>query len=171
MIKQSSGQNLDGKTFHPQNDYARCLTPLLDSLGWKGSDRNLTEALPHLEEAAELRPDLADPWVTMGECYLRWGRHAEAVEYLEKARDMKPEDGGIVLRLGMAYEAARMPEEALEAYEEAVRRSPSSYEARYNLGNAYLGRGDIGRAREQFEKAQAISQGKPHAVFLSHCSR
>jgi len=174
-------------TEHPGNQIAlRSIEDLEQSLGMlesaarAGGDRYLVEyrlgvrlvsegryeeALTHLNAARELRPDIVDPYVTTGECYLRWGKPAEAVEFMEKARDMKPDDAGIVLRLGMAYEAARMQEKALEAYEEAVRRNPSSYEARNNLGTLYLSRGEIGRARDQFEKAEDISQGKPHAVF------
>ena len=123
------------------------------------------EALVHLERAKELMPDAADPYVTAGECYIRFGKPAEAIESLTTAKEMKPDDGGIILRLGMAYELARMPAQAFEAYSEAVEKDPASYEARNNLGNMYLGQGDIERAREQFEEAQRISQGKPHAVY------
>ena len=123
------------------------------------------EALEHLEAARDLRPDVVDPYVTIGECYYRWGRYEEAVEYLSRARDMAPGEGGISFRLGMAYEAARMPAEALEAYLDAVDKMPDYYEVRNNLGNLYLSQGDLRKAREQFEAANEISQGKPHAVY------
>ncbi len=40
-------QNLDSDIFQPETDLAFCLLPLLDSLGWRGSQSQLIEALPH----------------------------------------------------------------------------------------------------------------------------
>jgi ATP-binding cassette subfamily C protein/ATP-binding cassette subfamily C protein LapB len=51
--------------FHAASDYAACLMPLLTALGWRGSHRDVAEALPHFADTLDL-VDLRNALVTLG---------------------------------------------------------------------------------------------------------
>ncbi|MBF0612309.1 MAG: ATP-binding cassette domain-containing protein, partial [Magnetococcales bacterium] len=44
-------QNTGIAGFNPVSDFARCLIPLLDALGWRGNHQQLSEALPYMPDA------------------------------------------------------------------------------------------------------------------------
>lgn len=54
-------KKVNEKLFNAASDFAHCVLPLLDALGWRGSERHLTEALPHIAD----RMSLADFLNTM----------------------------------------------------------------------------------------------------------
>lgn len=51
---QSDPPTLDIREPHPLLEATACLAPLLDALGWRGTPRQLAEALPHLSERLDL---------------------------------------------------------------------------------------------------------------------
>lgn len=129
------------------------------------AEGNFEAAAKQLEKARAMRPDLPDPYVSLGECYLRWGKPADAIKWFTRADEIKPGDDGIAFRIGMTYEQLGSRSEAREAYLRATAANPDNYEARNNLGNIYLAEGRIGEARAEFEKAVKTAPSKPHAIF------
>ncbi len=123
------------------------------------------QAREHLEKALELRPDLPDPHVSIGECYLRWEKPVEAVEHFRDALKILPGDHGILLRLGMAYSALDRKDEAVAAYEAALEADPDDYDVRIALGTIHLREGRIAEAREHFRHAALSAPDMPHALF------
>ena len=55
--------------------FGRCLHRLLDALGWRGENRHLLEALPHLEQIDDLETLHANLLHPAGEQAARGGRH------------------------------------------------------------------------------------------------
>ncbi|MFH1312137.1 MAG: fused MFS/spermidine synthase [Candidatus Eisenbacteria bacterium] len=123
------------------------------------------ESLRELERALSLRPDLPDPYVTIGEWYMRQAKPERAAEYLVKANDLKPGDDGILVRLGLMYHAVGKRDEAKTALLNALKINPNVYEARIELGAIQLSEGDLPGARQQFENAEKIAPSKPMAVY------
>jgi spermidine synthase len=125
----------------------------------------LQEALGQLKQALEQRPDLPDPYVSIGECYLRWGEPDSALKYLEEANRISPEHPGILLRLGICLERVGRTADAMREYEKALDLDPDSYEVLNNLGNLYLAEGRLDEARVRFQRAVEAAPARPHALY------
>lgn len=52
---------------------------------WSRLNKNLESALEAAKKTAELTPDAAGNWATLGQIYLKLNRHDEAIKATEKA--------------------------------------------------------------------------------------
>ena len=66
---------------------------------------SVDKAIPHLEQAVKLNPDLAPAQASLGRAYLRAGRPREAVPHL-KAGVFSDQKGTALYELAQAYKAA-----------------------------------------------------------------
>ncbi|MFN0006318.1 MAG: tetratricopeptide repeat protein, partial [Planctomycetota bacterium] len=49
------------------------------------------EAIQHLAEAVQLRPDFGDAWLNLGAAYAGVGRHPEAADCLRRGIQLEPD--------------------------------------------------------------------------------
>ncbi len=119
------------------------------------------EAIPHLQAASKLRPDLLPASLFLGAAYMELGRPAPAVEPLQKVVAAEPHH----------LEARQMLADALltlERFESAVRHfrelsvaAPQSSRAWYGLGRSYEG-----VARGAFERLQRCAPDSDYILRL-----
>jgi len=74
------------------------------------------EAIPILEKARELSPDLWGPPYYLGRIHLEQGRAKEALPLLELAAKLNPEESAIQYQLGRALQKAGREAEAQAAF-------------------------------------------------------
>ncbi len=125
-------------------------------------------AIPLLEEALALEPDLARAHFFLGTALRALGRYDEALEHLETARAQYPRDRVVLGQIGRLQFLDRQYEAAIATYQAVLAIDPEDVGAHYNLMLAHQGAGDREEAMreralyERFkadEAAQAITGG------------
>jgi tetratricopeptide (TPR) repeat protein len=88
---------------------------------------NLVEAINEMEKAVALKPNFADLRYTLGNLYMKEGRHEEAQVHLERALAINPKFFKAAVNLARAcFGVARM-EDGLKALEVAKANCPNFY--------------------------------------------
>lgn len=86
-------------------------------------ERN-AEAIPVLEQAAELRPSEISVWLALGWCYKRCGRIDSAIGALEKAEEVAPEDAIVHYNLACYLSLAGRKDDAINRLARALNIDP-----------------------------------------------
>jgi tetratricopeptide (TPR) repeat protein len=81
------------------------------------------------------------------------GSYSNAVALLDEMKEMLPEDSGIPRLLGVVYCRQGSFDLAIQVIEPLIKRGRAPADVWVTLGVAYLGTGNLGRARNAFEKA------------------
>jgi tetratricopeptide (TPR) repeat protein len=81
------------------------------------------------------------------------GAYTNAIALLEEMKTLLPEDTDVPRLLGVAFCRQGYFVEALRVIEPLVKRGRAPADVLLTLGVAYLGTGNLGRARNAFEKA------------------
>jgi tetratricopeptide (TPR) repeat protein len=116
-------------------------------------------AVELIEKAIDIRPDVADYYVTCGEAYRAMREYDSATHCYEKALSINPGFAGAHLNLGNTLKETGRVLEAIGHYEKAVALQPDFAIALNNLGIALK---EIGRTEDaitRFERALAIAPG------------
>ncbi len=146
-----------GKCLRKQGSYEEALRVFLNHQKFKGSPRR---------DEANLRT---------GQIYFSLGKYAEAVQYLLKVYNKKQVDENLVkssaLWLGRAYLESNQPEKAIPPLVTLAdgKKNPWAPYANFYLGRAYRDRGDLSKAIERFQKAEATlpeKNAKAEALFM-----
>ena len=125
-------------------------------------------AVPLLEQALSLEPDLARAHFFLGTALRALGRYEEALEHLAVAREQYPRDRVVLGQIGRLQFLDRRFEAAIDTYEAVLRIDPEDVAAHYNLMLAHQGAGnreEAARERALYERfkadeaAQAITGG------------
>ena len=125
-------------------------------------------AIPLLEQALALEPDLARAHFFLGTALRALGRYEEALEHLAVARAQYPRDRVVLGQIGRLQFLDRQYESAIDTYEAVLRIDPEDVAAHYNLMLAHQGAGnreEAVRERALYERfkadeaAQAITGG------------
>jgi tetratricopeptide (TPR) repeat protein len=106
------------------------------------------KAVPLLEQALALRPDLPGAHYNLGTMLQRLGRYQEALAHFEKALALNPQDAEAHNNLGSVLNSLDRRDEAIAHFERAVALHPSYGPAHFNLAKALA-------AGELYEKAAA----------------
>ena len=123
------------------------------------------EAIPHLQRALELKPDLSGALNNLGLALLHAGRVSDALPPLERLVRVDPRLPSGHCNLGTALRAAHRPEAAIAEYETALRLDPEYADAAYDLGVALA---DVGRNAEavaRFRQATRLEPEFPPAWY------
>jgi protein O-mannosyl-transferase len=121
------------------------------------------EAIPHLEQAIQLRPDDANAECNLGDDLTRLGRPREAIPHLMKALRLQPDYAEAHNNLGNALMVTNRPAEGMAQYEEALRCRPDYAQAERNLGLALASAGRTAEALPHFERAVKFKPDYPEA--------
>jgi Flp pilus assembly protein TadD len=111
-------------------------------------------------------PDRVDPYPDSEVLQVAKARFAEAsyghaARYYERAVEVMPNNGEAWLGLAASYDRVRRFDLADRAYREAGRILGKRAEYYNNIGYSYMLRGDAGKARTYFLKAQELDPASP----------
>jgi len=134
------------------------------------------EALPRLETALRLRPDLLPASLFLGAALLELGHPARAVEPLQKVVAAQPDNLEARRRLADALWSLERFEPAVRQYRHLSEQAPQDSRAWYGLGRSYEGVARI--AREHLQRSAPdsdyvlllvaqvmVAEGKPANAF------
>ena len=109
-------------------------------------------AIPLLEQALALEPDLARAHFFLGTALRALGRYEEALRHLAAARDQYPRDRVVLGQIGRLQFLDRQYDAAVATYESVLEIDPEDVSAHYNLMLAQQGAGN----REEAMRERAL---------------
>ncbi len=109
-------------------------------------------AIPLLEQALALEPDLARAHFFLGTALRPLGRYEEALEHLAVAREQYPRDRVVLGQIGRLQFLDRQYEAAVDTYQAVLAIDPEDVAAHYNLMLAHQGAGN----REEAMRERAL---------------
>jgi tetratricopeptide (TPR) repeat protein len=114
------------------------------------------EAIPYLEQALAMKPDLAEAWYNLGVCFGQLGRRADARSRYGRALDCDP--GHVQARFNLAVTLAEDGNQAgaESAYRVVLDLAPGHVEASYNLGLLLAQTGATEEAAQHFQRVLAL---------------
>ena len=116
-------------------------------------------AIPHLEEAARLTPDLPGAFNNLGSALGLAGRYEEAIARFRTALDQKETADGH-FNLGFVYARQGRTDDAIRECEAALRLDPRHYSAHAQLGVALADRGRLDEAAAHLRQALEVNPGR-----------
>jgi predicted Zn-dependent protease len=119
------------------------------------------EAIPHLEAALKLRPDLIPASLFLGSAHLELGQASRAVEPLQKVVAAQPDNRDARQMLADALLSLQRYEPATRHFRKLSELAPREPRAWYGLGRGYEG-----LAREAFEGLQRSAPDSPFLLLL-----
>jgi len=121
------------------------------------------EAIPHLEQALRLKPDLPEAENNLGDDLRRIGRPQEAIPHLERALRLRPRFAEAHNNLGVALMMTGRAAAGIAEFEESLRLKPGEPMTQYNLGLALASNDRPGDAIAHFEQAVRLQPDYPDA--------
>jgi tetratricopeptide (TPR) repeat protein len=115
-------------------------------------------AIPLLEQALALDPNLARAHFFLGTGLRTLGRYDEAMEHLQVAREQYPRDRVVLGQIGRIHFLERRFDEAISTFETVLEIDPEDLQAHYNLMLAHQGAGHpeaAARERALYERFKA----------------
>ena len=119
------------------------------------------EAIPELEAAVKLKPDLAPGWLFLGSARLSLGETTLAVKALQVVLNLQPENREASQMLAGALFSLGRVEEAAQQYHKLTEADPENPPAWYGLGRSYESLS--GRA---FDKLQEVAPQSSYSLAL-----
>ncbi len=111
---------------------ARSYTRIGRGLMKEGQYRNAAAQFKH---AIDIKPDYAEPYMSLGILFHLTGDNNKALEYLNKSIDLNPEKKEIIYNnLGLIYESQGDFEKALNMYRQAVKMDIRTAKVWRNIG-------------------------------------
>jgi Tfp pilus assembly protein PilF len=134
-----------------------------NNLGLLASHRHqYAEAKGFFQRAMELKPNLADPHLNLGDTYLKLGLRGPAELQLRAAIAISPIDTRAHNRLGQLLFAAGHPNEAEEQFRASVRSTPNALAYDY-LGAINMRRSALEAAEREFRAALSLEKDDSYA--------
>lgn len=121
-----------------------------------GKLRRNGEAVIALNRALELRPDLAEAMLELGQIGMAEGKASEALAWYEKAEKLRPDDAKVHIQMAHLMAAKGDSKAAFDRLKRAVELKPSSWEARYLYGVELASQDRLAEAQRQFEAAVTL---------------
>jgi tetratricopeptide (TPR) repeat protein len=122
---------------------------LLDALQYES-------AVHAFEQVAALRPDYADAYTNMAIVEISWERYNDAKPHLEKALALLPGDPRALYYRALVERNAGQIDEAITDLQAMLAKYPLAKDGLRELGFSYYQAHDYAKAREQYEKLQAM---------------
>ena len=122
---------------------------LLDALQYEA-------AVHAFEQVAALRPDYADAYTNMAIVEISWERYDDAKPHLAKALSLLPGDPRALYYRALVERNAGQVQEAITDLQAMLAKYPQAKDGLRELGFSYYQSHDYPKAREEYEKLQAI---------------
>jgi len=122
--------------------------------------RQYQEAIPHLETALSLNPNIAWALHALGECKLMTGSIGDVISIEEQAIRLSPLDPNIAgryWRIGWVHLLQSRTDEAIPWFEKARAANPSLQFVHAALASAYGLEGETGRAAAELAEARRLA--------------
>ncbi len=119
----------------------------------------VTQSLPFLERAYELKPDNVDTAVNLSGAYILSKRFRQAINVLEPVSRQASDNAMVWTNLGAAYLGNPILADneqqlkAINAFNEAYQLNSNTPNVAYNIGLIYRDRQEITKAIDWFERA------------------
>lgn len=110
------------------------------------------EAIDVLEKILNLRNDIPEIYIALGEAYFNLAENEKAISSFQRAQELQPDNYRIFYDLGIIYYKNDQLEPAISSFEQAIRLNPEFASSYYQLGLAFIKKGDFPRAIEALEK-------------------
>ncbi|MEE8556644.1 MAG: tetratricopeptide repeat protein [Myxococcota bacterium] len=121
------------------------------------------QALPLLDRALEIDPEVGPVWFNRGEVLMSLGRRAAAFSTFRKAVALQPSLAEAHNALGVMLMAERRDAEARASFEAAIAARPDRPNAHYNLGWLLARQGHLEVAERHYREAIRLSPGYKRA--------
>jgi tetratricopeptide (TPR) repeat protein len=122
---------------------------LLDALQYEAAVRAF-------ERVAALRPDYADAYTNLGLVEISWERYNDAKPHLARALSLLPGDPRALYYRALVERNAGQVQEAIDDLQAMLATYPRAKDGLRELGFSYYQQHDYVKAREEYEKLQAI---------------
>ena len=122
---------------------------------------NKREAIPELEQAVKLDPELAPAWLFLGTTHLQLGETVAAVKPLRTVLELQPEQQQARQMLAGALLSLDRTEEATVEYNRLTAEDPVNTQAWYGLGRSYES-----LSSRTFEKLQRSAPESAYVLSL-----
>ena len=122
---------------------------LLDALQYEAA----VEAFQHV---ADLRPDYADAYTNMAIVEISWEKYNDAKPHLEKALSLLPGDPRALYYRALVERNAGQIQQAIDDLKAMLEKYPLAKDGLRELGFSYYQQHDYAKARDEYEKLQAI---------------
>lgn len=126
------------------------------------------EAIPALETATRLQPDLTAAWVNLGEAYLRAKQLGKAISTLEQALKLAPKAVDAQFFLSQAYAGSGQNDKAKEQLSLLVRQTPNFAQAWGLMTAVSLSQGNQPDALEAYTKLKLINPTMARQLSLAY---
>jgi Flp pilus assembly protein TadD len=117
-----------------------------------------------LENAGDIKYYPTDHPVKLGLEYFQKGAYGTANRYFRDALEKAPEDAEAWIGLAASYDKLRRFDLADQAYGQAIKLTGETVQILNDRGYSYLLRGDLARARVQFQKAYQRDPTNPTVI-------
>lgn len=128
---------------------------------------NLARAEDELSTALNAAPQILDTRLLLAAHYLRQKNYPAAVNTLKEGLSGKESDALLYNFMAAAYFAQQQPEKALTSLQRAKEVNPGFFTAYFNLATYHAGRGEHGRALEEYAAVLRQDPGQLKALLLS----
>lgn len=118
--------------------------------------QNSSGASAVLEKYVVLRTDNAKAWLGLGLSYVQQLKYAAARAPLERCLKLDSSIAEADYQLGVVAKNLGASDEALQHFTDAVHLQPKHAKALWSLGNLYLQSGELQKAQEDLQSAEAI---------------
>ncbi len=122
-------------------------------------------ALPLLEEATRVAPEIAETHANLGQALKQLGRPQAALESYRQAANLQANNPWCHFNLAVVLHQVGQSNEALASYREAIRLAPNLPSAHNNLGKLQWELGQTEAALDSYRTAQKLSPGYFEAHF------
>lgn len=122
------------------------------------------EALKYFQQAVAKRPEDAEAWYGLGNCYAGLEQSEDAITAYQQVIARDPDNANAHFVLGHYLLSLERYAEAVSAFQEALKRQTDHIPARYELGLAY---GQMGRHEEEKRVYEEIIIQAPD-FWLAH---
>lgn len=118
-------------------------------------------AIPHLEKAVQLSPELPGGWLALAMSQQRLGKEAESIPLFERAVAQQPKNAEALTNLGLALTQTGKAKEALPYLQRALAETPNDPVVHQDLGAAELQMSNFDAAIAEFAKARDLDPNNP----------
>jgi tetratricopeptide (TPR) repeat protein len=123
------------------------------------------EAESYLQEAAAMRPTLADVWVELGNTLALQNDFVSALAAYERAHQIRPQDSQTVLLIGNVLTKLNRHAEAIQNYRAGIKLDPGDWELHFELGGELDSQNQLPEACDEFATAARLNPDSPRTHF------